>query len=161
MLFLVVCPRCSSQWCAPSPSPQIGHPGLDYGSGFPVIGFVPQLNLSYALGANTGGNPRRNSRPSSAHGAPLGPRARFERWIVLPCCPKGRSSHGRAASAHEPHVRPAHYSRPGENPMGMNYTLGALENRELISAVYCPFLQAAVQAQLPGFPDFECGPTLW
>ena len=39
--------------------------------------------------------------------------------------------------------------------MGMNYTLGALENRELISAVYCPFLQAAVQAQLPGFPDFK------
>ena len=99
--FAAVC-RCSVFTGCRFEATQIGHPGLDYGSGFPVIGFVPQLNLSYALGANT-----------------------------------------------------------GENPMGMNFTLGALENRELISAVYRPFLQAAVQAQLPGFPDFECGPTLW
>ena len=65
-------------------------------------GFVPQLNLSYAVGANT-----------------------------------------------------------GESPTGMNATLGTLENGRLVSAVYCPFLQAAVQAQLPGFPDFECGASPW
>jgi len=76
----------------------IGHPGLDYGSGFPLIGFVQQLNLSYALGSNT-----------------------------------------------------------GESPMGMNYTMGALENSQMIRSLYCPFIQVALQAQLPGFPELECG----
>ena len=75
----------------------IGHPGLDYGSGFPLVGFVKGLNLSFAIGSNT-----------------------------------------------------------GENPMGMNYTLGTMENGQFISSVFCPFLQSAFQAQVPGFPDFEC-----
>lgn len=75
----------------------IGHPGLDYGSGFPLIGFIKDINVSYALGANS-----------------------------------------------------------GESPMGMNYSMGTLQNSALMSSAYCPFLQAAVQAQLPGFPDFEC-----
>ena len=35
----------------------IGHPGLDYGSGFPLIGFIKDINLSYALGANSGESP--------------------------------------------------------------------------------------------------------
>ena len=75
----------------------IGHPGLDYGSGFPLIGFVPALNLSYALGSNT-----------------------------------------------------------GEETIGMNFTLGAMDNAQLIRSASCPFIEAAVKAQLPGFPDFKC-----
>ena len=33
---------------------QIGHPGLDYGSGMPAIGYVLGLNISYAVASNTG-----------------------------------------------------------------------------------------------------------
>lgn len=31
-----------------------GHGGLDWGSGFPVSGWMPDLNVSFALGCNTG-----------------------------------------------------------------------------------------------------------
>ena len=78
-------------------SPRAPQAGLDYGSGFPLIGFVPELNVSMALATNT-----------------------------------------------------------GEMPMGMNYTMGALENRELIRAAQCPMFQAATQMALPGFPALKC-----
>ncbi len=75
------------------------HGRADYGSGFPIIGFIKELNVSFALGSNT-----------------------------------------------------------GEQTMGMNYSLGTLENDKFTGSLYCPLLQAAVQAELPGFPDFACAP---
>ena len=35
-------------------TPGWGHGGLDWGSGFPVSGWMPDLSLSFALGSNTG-----------------------------------------------------------------------------------------------------------
>ena len=47
-------------------------------------------------------------------------------------------------------------SNTGEETIGMNFTLGAMDNAQLIRSASCPFSEAAVKAQLPGFPDFKC-----
>lgn len=75
----------------------VGHAGLDYGSGFPTIGILTELNVSVAIGYNT-----------------------------------------------------------GESPMGMNFTLGRLENRGLTQAIQCPFFDTVVHHALPGLPAFRC-----
>ena len=76
---------------------QIGHPGLDYGSGFPFLGFHTGLNASVVLASNT-----------------------------------------------------------GENVMGMNYSMGTLENYGFTNAVECRFVEIAVQLARPGFPPLKC-----
>lgn len=35
----------------------VGHPGLDYGSGMPLMAFVTELNISYAVAVNAGESP--------------------------------------------------------------------------------------------------------
>ena len=79
---------------------QIGHPGLDYGSGFPsVLGHYAGLNASLAAAFTN-----------------------------------------------------------GEEPMGMNFTMGVLENSALTTWVGCKFIDAAVHMVHPTFPDLNCGP---
>lgn len=77
----------------------VGHPGLDYGSGFPIAFFVTGINATIALASNT-----------------------------------------------------------GESCMGMNTTLGVLENMQLSNNAYCPMIHAATQLAAPGFPSFKCYP---
>ena len=48
-------------------------------------------------------------------------------------------------------------SNTGETAMGMNTSLGVQENRNLMSVV-CALIDAAVHAQLPSYPAFECAP---
>lgn len=77
----------------------IGHAGLDYGSGMPIIGHFPALNVSYAWASNT-----------------------------------------------------------GEQPMGMNTTLGVMENLKMLSGTtMCSFMETVVKAAVPEYADFECG----
>lgn len=78
---------------------QTGHPGLDYGSGFPsVLGHYTGLNASLAAAFNN-----------------------------------------------------------GEEPMGMNFTMGGIENNYLTTYVNCRFIDAAVHLVHPTFPDLDCG----
>jgi len=44
----------------------------------------------------------------------------------------------------------------GEEPMGMNMSMGRMENMRMTSVVPCPVLQAIIQIDQPGFPDFIC-----
>lgn len=75
-----------------------GHAGLDYGSGMPQIGFLPELNISYSVAYNV-----------------------------------------------------------GESPIGMNATMGLYENFGMASQTFlCQVLDAAIHAQLPDYPQFEC-----
>ena len=43
----------------------IGHAGLDYGSGFPTIGHLSELNVSFTIAANTGEFPMGKKREPS------------------------------------------------------------------------------------------------
>lgn len=47
-------------------------------------------------------------------------------------------------------------SNTGEMPMGMNSSLGVMENERIMYASYCPFLGAVLKAAIPGFPDTKC-----
>uniref|UniRef100_A0A7S3FJD0 Uncharacterized protein n=1 Tax=Haptolina ericina TaxID=156174 RepID=A0A7S3FJD0_9EUKA len=79
---------------------QVGHPGADYGSGFPIIGFLPSLWASFAVATNE-----------------------------------------------------------GEDNIGMNSTLGILENGNFLGSVYCEVFQLIVQLSIPqGAPQLACGP---
>ena len=49
--------KCSGTRGCYFTSPTVGHAGLDYGSGMPIIGFMTALNVSYALASNTGESP--------------------------------------------------------------------------------------------------------
>ena len=40
--------------------------------------------------------------------------------------------------------------------MGMNFTLGNLENQDFQDVAECYFMWGVVQSALPGFPDFKC-----
>jgi len=75
----------------------VGHAGLDYGSGMPLIGFLPALNLSYAVAVNV-----------------------------------------------------------GESTMGMNTSMGLLENVGFLESVYCELFDSIVHEQMPSYPAFEC-----
>merc|ERR1719502_1266783 len=46
-------------------------------------------------------------------------------------------------------------SNTGESTIGMNESMGVLENMGVTSGV-CMLLQAVVHAQLPGYPPFDC-----
>uniref|UniRef100_A0A7S3EQD9 Beta-lactamase-related domain-containing protein n=1 Tax=Haptolina ericina TaxID=156174 RepID=A0A7S3EQD9_9EUKA len=75
----------------------IMHAGLDYGSGFPTLGWFPDFNVSVALATNT-----------------------------------------------------------GEQSMGMNTTMGIIENMDFIHGFSCALFQAVIQLASPEFPDFDC-----
>ena len=57
-------------------------------------------------------------------------------------------------------VDPSPPTWPDEPPTlsALKEELGTLENDKFTGSLYCPLLQAAVQAELPGFPDFACAP---
>ena len=75
----------------------LSHAGLDYGSGFPFLGWIPEVNVSLALASNT-----------------------------------------------------------GEFPMGMNSSMGVLENSGLINVAACYIIRAAVMLELPTYPAMNC-----
>ena len=45
--------KCTGGQCVWATA-SIGHAGLDYGSGIPLIGYIPSLGLSFAAASNTG-----------------------------------------------------------------------------------------------------------
>ena len=49
-------------------------------------------------------------------------------------------------------------SNTGESPMGMNSSMTESQNGNFLGSVYCPLLDGIVQKQLPGYPQFKCGP---
>ena len=42
--------------------------------------------------------------------------------------------------------------------MGMNSSMTESQNGNFLGSVYCPLLDGIVQKQLPGYPQFKCGP---
>ena len=48
-------------------------------------------------------------------------------------------------------------SNTGESQIGMNTTMGVLENGQVLYGSYCKFIESIVRTQVPNFPDFECG----
>ena len=80
-------------------TPKVGHPGADYGSGFPLVGFLPSFGVSLAVASNT-----------------------------------------------------------GEEQMGMNSTLGLIENQQFLGSAFCELLQLAIHLARPAAPLVACGP---
>lgn len=78
-------------------SPNVGHAGLDYGSGMQLIGHLSALNVSFAMASNA-----------------------------------------------------------GEASMGMNFSLGYLENAMAVQLGACGLLDAVVHAAYPSYPPFAC-----
>ena len=47
-------------------------------------------------------------------------------------------------------------SNTGENTMGMNTSIGVMENYGVLNDIYCDFFDILVHAQVPSYPKFKC-----
>ena len=54
----------------------------------------------------------------------------------------------------DPRLTP--HGTPPLQVMGMNSTMGTLENQAVLYTVYCAFFDVVVHTQIPSYPKFRC-----